>query len=299
MGHSRAKLYIIGCVIAVSLLVLKLSYKPPGNILHDSFQDRREYHFTNGGHYGDSILNLKFFYNNAELLKKNNIYIYYYYPGHITKVEELERYVDRDCVELRSDAAVPPNSAELWMKNDIEGVNYGNNFTLYYKLFYRNILRTLGLNEEGIDTSLFQKEDYLEEIYTGLDDKYKDIDVLVINAEPKSGQFDYNSEEMNALIHELHKKFRIVTTSPMDPNIPSTMGGGLALQDIGAISTHAKYIFGIHSGPLIPCFNAATKAHVKKWILLDKTSYKFDDINYSISGSLPDAQSLLSEISIE
>lgn len=298
MGSNLIQLFIVGSIIVASIGTLALVYKPPGHITRDPFQDRRVFHFTNGGHYGDSIFNLRFFYNNAELLKANGIYIYYYYPPHITRVEELQRYVDGGCVELKNGGA-PPEVAELWMKNSIDGATAWDNISVYYSLFYRNILRTFELEDKGVDTSLFQKEDYLQGIYEGLDDTYKDIDILVINAEPKSGQFAYNKEEMDSLIHTMSKRFRIVTTSPVDSTIPSTMAGGLSLQDIGAVSTHAKYIFGVHSGPLIPCFNAATKAHVKKWILLDNNPYKFDDINYTISSSLPDAESLLSQFTIE
>ena len=39
------------------------------------------------------------------------------------------------------------------------------------------------------------------------------------------------------------------------------------MQDIGAISTHAKYIIGVHTGPVTACFNSTTHANVKKWIL--------------------------------
>lgn len=292
------KIYILACIVLLFLGVLGYVYKPPGRITREPFQERREFHFTNGGHYGDNILNLRFLYNNADLLKANNIFIYYHYPaGHITKVEELQRYVDGGCVELDR-GAPPPDATEFWMKDDIDGVSSAS-FSQYYSLLYRNMLRTMGLEETGVDTSLFQKEDYLQGIYEGLDETYKNIDVLILNAEPYSGQFAYVKADMDALVRKISQRFRVVTTTPVDANIPCTMNGGLSLQDIGAISTHAKYIFGVHSGPLIPCFNAATKAHVKKWIILEKGPYNFGDIPHIVLHSLPDEQTILSEFTIE
>lgn len=295
----RSPLHMI--VLGVGLLsfgALVLAYKPPGPWHREPFQERREFHFTNGGHYGDNILNLKFLYNNAAILKANDIFIYYYYPvGNIGKVEELSKYVDKDVVQLET-GAPPPEVIELWMKNPIDGITAFSNFTRYYSLLYESILRRFGLDNKGIDTSLFQKEDYLLSIYEKLEEPYKNIDILVLNAEPKSGQFIYNKATFDELVRGLSKHFRIVTTTPVD-SIPSTMGGGLSLQDIGAVSTHAKYIFGINSGPLIPCFNAATKASVKKWILLDSFPFRFDDINYIITSRLPSLQELLSDITIE
>lgn len=299
MRRSSLHIYIVWCVALLSLAALAYAYKPPGSILREPFQGRREFHFGNGGHYGDNILNLKFLYNNAELLKANDIFIHYHYPaGNIGKVEELQRYVDGGCVELDASAA-PPDAVVFWMKDPIDGLTVWDNFSAYYSLLYRNILQTLSLEDKGVDTSLFQKEEYLLDIYEGLDETYKNVDILILNAEPKSGQFAYNKAQMDALIREISQRFRVVTTTPVDPSIPCTMDGGLSLQDIGAVSTHAKYIFGVNSGPLIPCFNAAAQAHVKKWIILDNNPSKFDGVSYIVLQSLPDAQTLFSQFTIE
>jgi hypothetical protein len=51
------------------------------------------------------------------------------------------------------------------------------------------------------------------------------------------------------------------------------------LQDIGAISTHAKYIIAINSGPLVPCYTHATKEHVKKWIIFVDEPFKHTQVN--------------------
>jgi len=244
-------------------------------------------------------LNLKFFYNISSIMKENNIFINYYYnPESIKNAGELQKYTDSNTMLVKPYSEAPKNAIELWMRNEIDGINFVN-FTKYYSLFYSNILRQIGLEGMGIDTSLFQKEDYLLTIYDSLDDKYKDIDILIINSEPKSGQFNYNKEAFDSLIKKLSESHRVVTTSPVNDSIPCTMDNGLTLQDIGAVSTHSKYILGIATGPMIPCFNLHTKNYVKKWIILDRTQYIFEGLNYSVQPNLPDINSIKTEFSVE
>jgi hypothetical protein len=233
------------------------------------------------------------------VMKENNIMIHYYYGGWIKNVSELERYTDKDTMALHHYDQAPENAVELWMKNSVNGISAGD-FANYYNAFYANILKIIGLEGKGIDTSLYQKEDYLLTIYEGLDDKYKNIDILIINAEPKSGQLEYNKQDFDATIKKLAEKYRVVTTAPSgSDNIPCTMNDGLALQDIGAISTHTKYILAVSSGPLVPCLNLHTKQSVKKWIIMDKGYYNFGDIPYTLRNTLPDINTILSEFNIE
>lgn len=296
MGRNDSHLYTVIGIAILSLGAL-LWYKPPGPYLMEPLAERREFHFHNGGHYGDNILNLKFLYNISEGLKQENILIYYHYPGHCSKIEELEAYVDKGVVKLES-GPPPPEAIELWFKNEIDGVTGFSDMSKYYDLFYKKILRILGMEGRGIDTSLFQKEEYLIKIYEQLDPKYKDIDVLIINAVPQSYQFNYNKEQFDETARQLSKKFRVVTTSPVDSSIPCTIDDGLKMQDIGAVSTHAKYILAVFSGPLIPCFNLHTKEHVKKWLILQSYSPTFEGIDYRIVSALPEAEQIISEFSV-
>lgn len=248
----------------------------------------KSFNFFNKYHYGDNILNLKFFYNISDILKKKGITVNYYFnTEYIKNKKEVERYVHPSGVVILHDMKYKPDgAAELWMGNDIDGVK-GVDFDNYFKLFYRNILRTLGLEGEGIDTSLYQKEPYLEEIYNKLDPKYKDLDVLLINAEPRSEQIVYHKKKFEEMCIRLSKSFKVAIvmpiTEPADHKIPCTMTDGLAMQDIGAISTHAKYIVGIHSGPVTTCFTDATKKSVKKWILFADNGTHHTEINNLIA----------------
>jgi len=232
----------------------------------------KEFHFYNAFHYGDNILNLKFFYNISQNLKDAGITIKYYYdPIYIKNSDELQRYLDSVVVSLHPLNEKPETAIELWMGNSnfVNNKSY-NDVNEFYKVFYEKILSILGLNSKNINTSLFQKEDYLQGIYSKLDPKFHDLDILVINAEPQSQQIVYNKSKMDEMCIRLSSKYKIATTSCINDSITCTIKDGLKLQDIGAISTHAKYIIGIHSGPITACFNTDTQKSVKKWIILDK-----------------------------
>lgn len=229
----------------------------------------KEFSFYNWFHYGDHIWNLRLFFNNAALLKSKGIKIKYFYDyNYIKNVDELKRYVDPDVVTLETGS--PPDGAiELWIRDDIDGVSRSDLEPFFIK-YYGKIIKILGLEGHDINTSLYQKEDYLQDIYNKLDDKFKDLDILVINAAPQSAQYgNFDAERFKEACIKLSKKYKIASTSEADPSISCTMRDGLLLQDIGAISTHAKYIIAVQSGPIVPCYNEATKQNVKKIMYFD------------------------------
>jgi len=239
---------------------------------------KKEFTFYNKHHYGDHILNLRFFYNHTPLLKEKGIKIHYLYdPNYVKNLEELRRYVDPDVVTLHT---ITPDSlkdaTELWMETPVNDIHY-TRFEPFFTEYYKKIANTLGL--EGMNTSLYQKEDYLHEIYKNLPEPFKDLDILFINASPQSGQVkNYDAEKFNSLAKKLAGKYKLATTSPVDNSIPCSFREGLYLQDIGAISTHAKYIIGTNSGPMVTCYNDITKKNVKKFIIFEDKPIEMKEI---------------------
>jgi len=211
------------------------------------------------------------------MLKDRQIKIKYLYNAeYIKNIDELLRYVDPDVVTL--EPLTPynkKNSKQLWMGNKIDSIDY-TEVDRYFSEFYKKIAETFGI--EGMNTSLYQKEDYLNDIYNTMDDKFKDLDILMINATPQSGQLKFDKEKFDEAAKKLSAKFKIATTSPADDSIPCTFTHGLMLQDIGAISTHAKYIVCVNSGPMVPCFNELTKNNVKRVIMFDKYNMRFKEL---------------------
>ena len=119
-----------------------------------------------------------------------------------------------------------------------------------------------------------------------LDEKYKNVDILILNSEPLSGQINYRKEDWDRLCMDLHGKFKVVTSSFVDDSIPCTFQDGLTIQDIGAISTHTSYIVGVHSGPITACYNQQTKKHVKHWFVFQDQGIQHHDISVTDNATI-------------
>jgi len=251
----------------------------------EHFKDSRDYYFHGGlegedkGHYGDHILNLKFFYNISPLLEKERITIHYYYnPKTIKNPIELERYVNPKTMILDTLDKMT-YGVELWMGRNFLGVDY-NILDTYYRVFYKDILEQIKLTQP-IDTGLYQREDYLHSIYKRLPSCFSSLDILILNNIPIASKFDYHSSkaQFDTVCKQLSKRYKIATLIEVDETIPSTMNHKLTIQDIGAISTRSKNIIGFFSGPINGCFNKATKDYVKTWILLDPRAVSLEEVN--------------------
>lgn len=249
-----------------------------------------EYHFYNEYHYGDTMLNLKFLKNVVSILtgpkgqlflqdvEKQSIVIYYYYNQHYnSNKREFEVYTGGDAqsyIQLRPIQEKPANATNLWIGNFsiINGIHF-HVFDTYYNLYYKNILKILQMENLEINTSLYQEDESIIERYNEFPDKYKNVDILVLNTPPQSNQVEYDINAWNELCHFLALKYKIVTAHHVHPDIECTMRDGLTMKDIGAISTHCTYIIGIHSGPMTACYTSYTKKSVKKWFVFCNDSH--------------------------
>ena len=236
------------------------------------------FHFYNRWHIGDNILNLKYFYYLSNILKQHNYSIYYYYDTSwpYNKEATLKSYLDSSVVILKSLSELPHNSIELWQGHNINYVCYTDS-ERYFELFYKKILNYLGITDSSIPTTLWLDEPFLLPVYESLEQKYKDIDILILNTVGRSGQCS-NTAPVNTLAKYLHQRFNILTMDDIGEGIKSA--GHLSLQEVGAISTRSKYIISTCSGPHIPCFNKQTKEYVKKWFVIPNfTFYSIDCTN--------------------
>ena len=225
------------------------------------------YHFWNHGHIGDNLLNLRFFLSISKVLQEHNIKINYYYNNdwHHNKLETMLPYVNSEIVSLKPLAEKPPNAVMLWMGPDINGISHTNNMERFFDIFYRRILQVMNIDSPSINANIWLEEPYLDAVYNKLDDKYKDIDVLILNNVGSSSQYDDNTK-LNALAVYLNEHFNIVTSVQVNDTIKTA--ASLSLMEIGAMSTHAKYIISSCSSPGVACYNTATKKNVRKWFFI-------------------------------
>jgi len=238
--------------------------------------DQTQFHFYNYCHIGDNILNLKFFLYISSILKKKHIKINYYYNTEwpYNKLDTLRAYVDPDIVTLKSMKERPSNAILLWMGNSIKGIDYFN-FEHYFELFYANILKHMMIVEPSIVPSLWLEEPFLDTVYETLDSKYKDIDILILNNTGSSGQYNNNSPLLELTKH-LHNRFNIVSSVYINDDIKTATN--LSLIQIGAISTHTKYIISTWSSPNVPCMNNAAKTNVRHWFFVTDMKITFTSI---------------------
>jgi len=244
----------------------------------------KQFYFYNKYHYGDNIMNLKFFYNIRAFLKKHKMHINYYYNHHYCKnKDELFRYVDSSTLALLPFENVDPKSVELWMGNPIQNISH-TQWVEYYDLMYKFICCNLAKDADektilairNIDTSVWQREDYLSTVYNRLPPQFKDLDILVINSLAFSGQYTQDRSVLDNLCIKLSKHYKLATTLKINEDIPCTMDSNLMLQDIGAISTRAKYVIAVYTGPLCAVYNTMSKEYVKQWFFLTTNGNKYD-----------------------
>ena len=205
----------------------------------------------NGYHLGDQIINFIFFYKIKDYIEKNNIIIHYYC---------LPQY--------------HRNLNDFNCSNNIKILNYthkkgyvlwqgGNTPHLHYiedklcNMF--NIFLTT--HRIPMSVSIFEYEDPdLIERFNALENKYKNIDILIINSAPLSGQYVYNKNEWDDYILKLSKKHSIATSATVNENILSLEK--FSVKNIAAVSLNVQIIIAIDTGPSIPLYNKNTLDHV-------------------------------------
>ena len=238
-------------------------------------------HFHNNFHIGDNLYNLKYFLYISPILKEKNYIIYYYYNTDwpYNKEATLLSYIDPATVVLKSIREKPARSIVLHVGNKIGSLYYWPELERYFDLFYKKILEYMNITDLTISTNMWLSEPFLLPIYDALDAKFKNVDILILNNIGHSGQFS-NNNSLNELAKYLSQYFKIVTSEPVNDSIPCART--LSLKEIGAVSTHSKYVISTCSGPQIPCFNLQAKEYVKKWFLIcdSNVPFKFYSIDY-------------------
>ena len=89
--------------------------------------------------------------------------------------------------------------------------------------------------------------------YEHLDDKYKKLDILIINSPPLSGQYNYNKPEWDKFIINLTNKYVVATTQKVNDSILSL--DNISVKNIAAMALNVKIIIAINTGPSIPLYN--------------------------------------------
>lgn len=213
-------------------------------------------------HLGDNIINFIFFYKIKDFIEQNNIIIHYYC---------LSQY-HKNLLEFKSSENIKIFKHEnkgyvLWQaltpySHFIED-KLCNMFNIFLKHYNIPI---------SVDSFEYQDPELLTR-YENLDDKYKNLDILIINSKPLSGQYHYDIESWNDFIIRLSKKYLLTTTEKVNDNILSLHD--MSVKNIAAIALKVKKIIAINTGPSIPLYNTDILNNVEVIYLFGANGDKF------------------------
>jgi hypothetical protein len=174
----------------------------------------------------------------------------------------------------------PNFSLELWVNNNFFGYTHENNvlnsatkkinYNIFYKKFFNIVLKKLKFNI-SVNKLAYYDEDILTR-YDLLPNKYKEFDILILNSQPHSGQYDYNKSSWDNYIIELNSQFKILTTTKVD-GVLCTYDDKLTIKDIASLSTKAKIIIAINSGVVPGLLNYYTLTNVKRFYIFDNRCF--------------------------
>lgn len=237
--------------------------------------DGRTIHIKNEFHLGDTIFNFVMFYNIMDYIEKNDIFIIYYCESeYINQVSYFNMSKNITILPLEK---MPTDGTKIyngWIGCGDYGPSYFEGFE-YYDVFlckfHNNFLNALDI---PIEMQHFVYEDpdlYVryENINKRTNNKYRNIDILINNGTPRSGQLHYDLDIWNSIITEFSKKYNIVTTQKVD-GIKCTRDDNLTAKDIASISTNAKKIIAIDSGLAAGFYNTYTFNNVNQIYMLHK-----------------------------
>ena len=248
----------------------------------------KEFNFFNNYHLGDCVLQTHFLRKVCEAYPDLR-FICYIQPAYFKEIQaQIGTFQDR--ILLEPLPKKPSDAINGWAGSvRLQGGKRGRVFLINerHQAFFNIVSERMGV-QNPIDSkcgTVIDNEKILEKTDPDLE-----CDMLIVNSQPKSGQFIFHPNEFNGKISEWKDKYKIVTTGKSTvKDIPCTLDYGLNLLQIGYLSTKAKYIIGIATAPLINCFNKWNIDTVKRWVVLcNRATYSYNDriIKRTIMGRL-------------
>jgi hypothetical protein len=200
-------------------------------------------YIQNGHHLGDNIINFIFFYQIAKFIEENNIIIHYYcLPQYHKNLLEFK------CSENIQIFGYENKGHVLWQGNVPHLRFIEDKLCNMFNIFLNKYRIPISVQSfEYKDPDLFTRFEVLE-------DKYKNIDILIINSSPLSGQYIYNKPEWDNFIIQLSKKYVVATSKKIDDDKIISLED-FSVKNIASIAVKTKIIIAINTGPFLPFFN--------------------------------------------
>lgn len=202
----------------------------------------------NGHHLGDNIINFIFFYKIKDYIESNNIIIHYYclqqYHKNLSEFNCSQNILILDI--LRHD--YNRSGYVIWQGGGTPHQHFiEDKLCGMFNIFLQKYSIPI-----SVDSFEYQDPD-LQTRYENIQDKYKKLDILIINSTPLSSQYNYNKPEWDNFIINLDKKYGVATTQKVNDNILSL--DDITVKNIAAMALHVKIIIAINTGPSVPLYN--------------------------------------------
>ena len=196
----------------------------------------------NGHHLGDQIINFIFFYQIKNFIEENNIIINYYCLSQYHK-----NLLDFKCSENIKIFEYENIGHVLWQGATPNSHFIEDKLCNMFNIFLHKYRIPISVHSfEYKDPDLFTR-------FESLEDKYKNIDILIINSTPLSCQYNYNKPEWDNFIIRLSQKYVVATSQKVNDNILSLHD--MSVKNIASIALKTKIIIAINTGPSIPFYN--------------------------------------------
>ena len=249
----------------------------------------KSYYFHNLYHLGDNVFNMIFFKILETYFNDNKIIIYYFCQNEY--ISQIKEFNSSPNIIIDGIHNKPHNSVEIWIDKPILGFSWTNyyhrnkekgmhrsNYNKFFSEFFNKVLKMMSIPRKinlfyYKDRNLIERYIFLKKQYNN---KYSNIDLLILNSEPKSGQYDYNKSNWDNYIKKINSYFKVICTTKVD-GVNCTMDDNLSIKDIASISIKAKVIIAVNSGVVPGLLNKYTLNNVRHVFIFDdrcKYSYK-------------------------
>ena len=233
-------------------------------------------------HLGDNIINFIFFYKMKEYIEANNIIIHYYCHEQYHK-----NILDFNCSDNIKIFNYSKTGFHLWQANTHQHDFIEDTLCQLFKdFFYLNNIPLTIDSFEYQDNDLFKRFFYLE-------DKYKNLDILIINSQPKSYQYHYNKNIWDNFIVKLSNKYKLATSEKVNDEIISLHD--FSVKNIAAIALNVKIIITINTGPSVPLYNTDILNNVDVIYMFDNGDYNFKTTKIKTMQNIEDLSFLLED----
>lgn len=209
---------------------------------------------------GDSLIDFIFFSQIAKYIEDHNIHINYRCKN--SHHANLHMFNSSNNIHILPYSNI---GYLLWQGN--EPLSSGN----YVEDILCNMFnKFLKIHNIPIILNKFEYKDSVL-LIKNIDIPPLNIDTLIINSTPTSGQFIHDKNELNNFIIELSKTRNVAVTEYLNESIPSLHNK--SVRTIAAIAKTVKTIIAINTGPSLGLYNSDILNTVNNVYILDTTDH--------------------------